>query len=214
MEQTLTIGDNKGLVIGSKVISYLLHPFVVPLYLIMALFGTGNIPLYVSAPMERYLYGLIFVSTLCIPAMAIIILRLFRIIPDYSLATRRERILPLFVVALCYGMCGWVLKDVQMVFLLRRCIFAAMGCVIFAFAVNLFWQVSLHMTAIGGVIGIVSILMYGGYVKLVWVLCVTILLAGLLGSARLYLGKHNLAQIAVGFFGGFMVAVLVLLFFD
>lgn len=213
MHDTTLPVESSAATYASKAISYILHPFLIPLYLIFAIFGSGLVPMYVSASMERYLFGLITVSTVFIPAMAIIILRLFRIIPDYSLTTRHDRILPLLIVAFSYGMCGWVLQDVQMAFLLRRCVFAAMGCVIFAFVLNLFWQVSLHMTAVGGAVGIISILVYGGYVKLVWVLCAAILLAGLLGSARLYLGKHDLLQVAAGFFGGFFISILILLFF-
>ena len=38
------------------------------------------------------------------------------------------------------------------------------------------------------------------------------LLAGLLGSARLWLGSHNLAQIAAGLAGGYTIALLLILF--
>lgn len=213
MQDSISRGDSSALVYASKGVSYLLHPFFVPVYMMLALFATGLVPLYVSSAMKHYLFGLIGISTVCIPAMSIIILRLFRIIPDYSLSTRHDRMLPLLLVALCYGMCGWILKDVQMVFILRRCIFAAMGCVAFAFVVNFFWQISLHMTAMGGALGVVFILLYGGYVNLIWVFCIGIVLAGLLGSARLYLGRHTIGQVAAGFFGAFFIAVLAMLLF-
>ena len=44
-------------------------------------------------------------------------------------------------------------------------------------------------------------------------LTVVILLSGARASARLYLGCHTPLQIAAGFFGGFAVTTLAVLFF-
>ena len=115
--------------------------------------------------------------------------------------------LPLLIVALCYGLCGWMLGSSPMLFLLRRMMFAAMACTLFALLVNLRWQVSLHMTAAGAATGMVAILLYAGYTNLVWVFCGAVLCSGVLGSARLCLGKHTPAKVDVGFAGGFLLAV-------
>jgi hypothetical protein len=195
----------------SKAISYILHPFLVPLYVMLALFSTGMVPIYVFADVRRWMFFMVAVNAVMVPAAAIIMMRLLGIIKDYSLSTRRDRILPLFVVALCYGLCGWVLGNVPMLFIMQRCMFAAMGCTLFALTVTFFWQISLHMTAVGGAVGIISLLLYAGFAPLVWPLCAAVVLSGLLGSARLYLDKHSPGQVAAGFFGGFSVAVLVLL---
>lgn len=34
----------------------------------------------------------------------------------------------MLIVALCYGLCGWMLGSSPMLFLLRRMMFAAMAC--------------------------------------------------------------------------------------
>ncbi len=188
-----------------------MHPFLVPLYVVSLLFATGAVPLYVPAQARRWMFAMIVVNTLFVPAAAIILMRITGVIRDYSLASRRDRILPLLVVALCYGLCGWILVDVPMLFIVQNCIFAATGCTVFALLVTLFWKISLHMTAAGGAAGIISLLLYAGYTPLVWLLCGVIILAGLLGSARLCLDKHTTGQVAAGFFGGFFVAVAVLL---
>ncbi len=196
----------------SRVLSYAMHPFLLPLYAVLLLFETRLIPVYVADGMKHYLLGLVVLNTLLIPAVAVGLMRLFRLIPDLSLSRRRDRIPVLFIVALCDGICGWLLKDVEGVFLLRKFVFAAMGCAIFAFGVNLHWQVSLHMTAAGGMVGVLMILLFGGFDLLSIPFCLTVLLSGALASARLYLGKHSPAQTAVGFFGGMVVSVAVMLF--
>lgn len=195
----------------SKAVSYLLHPFLVPLYAMLVLFATGAVPLYVSVEAKRWMLVMVTVNTILVPAAAVILMRISGVIGDYSLSTRRDRILPLFVTALCYGLCAWILTDIPMLFIVRMCMMAAAGCTLFALLVTLFWQISLHMTAIGGITGVISLLLYAGYVSLVWMLCGVIILSGLLGSARLYLGKHTPGQVAAGFFGGFITAVAILL---
>lgn len=194
----------------SRIISYLLHPFLMPVWLLVMLFGTGILPLYLPQTMKGYILTVVIVDTLLVPAIGIWLMKMFGLIDDYSLSTRHDRMLPMLVVALCYGVCGWMLGAAPMLFLLRRMMFAAMWCTVFAFVVNIRWQVSLHMTAIGAAVGMVFILLYAGY-NMVWIFCGVVLAAGLLASSRLYMGKHNPAQIAVGFGGGYVIATLVLL---
>jgi membrane-associated phospholipid phosphatase len=39
-----------------------------------------------------------------------------------------------------------------------------------------------------------------------------VLLSGILGTARLHLGAHQPSQVAVGYFGGFFVAMLAIMY--
>lgn len=196
----------------SKVVSYALHPFVIPVYGVLILLYSGITFSYTDLPAQRHILWILFINIMAIPAMAVILMRLFGMIKDYSLSTRHDRMLPLFIVALCYGLAAWIISDIPGVYILRRFLIAGMGCTIFAFVVNLFWQVSLHMTAMGGLVGALFVLLLAGYLKLLPVFCVMVVLAGVLGSARLYLGKHTSAQVAVGFFGGLAVSAVIILF--
>ena len=166
----------------SRGVSYLLHPFLMPVWLLLILFGTGILPIYLPVGIKRYILMVVTVDTLVVPALGILLMRVFGLLSDFSLSRRHERTLPMLIVAL-----------------------------FFALLVNLRWQVSLHMTAAGAATGMVAILLYAGYTNLVWVFCGAVLCSGVLGSARLCLGKHTPAQVAVGFAGGFLLAVAVLL---
>lgn len=197
---------------ASKVLSYLLHPFAVPVYGILILFYSGIMFSYAELPAQNRIFWVVLLNITAIPAAAVFLMRFFGVIRDLSLSTRHDRMLPLFIVAICYGMAAWVIRDVSGVYILRRFMVAGMGCTIFAFAINMFWQVSLHMTAMGGITGALAVLLVAGYVELLPVFCIVLLLAGALGSARLYLGKHTLTQVAVGFFGGLAVSAALILF--
>ena len=78
--------------------------------------------------------------------------------------------------------------------------------------INLKWKISAHMAGIGGLIGLV----YQIHVQdlsafdLFWVLCLIIILAGVLGSARLALNRHNTLQVMAGVVVGFLCVCLTM----
>ena len=57
--------------------------------------------------------------------------------------------------------------------------------------------------------GALFVMVMVGYGNLLWVFAGLTLLTGLLGTARLYLRKHSLAQVCVGFVGGFAISALL-----
>lgn len=64
----------------------------------------------------------------------------------------------------------------------------------------------------GAIVALLVVMNIVGVGNMLLPLSVAILGAGALASARLYLGCHNPVQIFAGFFGGFGVAMLAVLF--
>ena len=193
----------------SQAISLLLHPLTIPLWAgILMLFGNtlmATMPLSI----KWFFLAVLALNTLVAPALCIGLLRAFRLIPDLRLSEPRQRLIPILIVLLSYVSCLMMLSDVMMAFLIRRFLFAAMGCVVLTLIITPFWKISLHMTSIGGLL---ALLTASGLGQFPYTLVLFILLAGLLGSARLWLGSHNLAQIAAGLAGGYTIALLLILF--
>ena len=76
--------------------------------------------------------------------------------------------------------------------------------------VNLKWKLSEHMAGMGGIVGgLVSFSALFSY-NPVWWLCLFILVAGILGSARIILQHHTLGEVLAGFTVGFACSLLVL----
>ena len=194
----------------SQAISLLLHPLTIPLWAgILMLFGNtlmATMPLSI----KWFFLAVLALNTLVAPALCIGLLRAFRLIPDLRLS--EPRLIPILIVLLSYVSCLMMLSDVMMAFLIRRFLFAAMGCVVLTLIVTPFWKISLHMTSIGGLLALLTALNASGLGQFPYTLVLFILLAGLLGSARLWLGSHNLAQIAAGLAGGYTIALLLILF--
>ena len=195
-----------------RALSIALHPFMIPTYAILILLFGTTVVSHVPMALKGFFIAIAVANTILLPAVAIWILKLFGIIQSLSLQDQRDRIIPIGIVALCYFLCAMMLSDVAGAFLLRRFLFAAMACVLLAFVVNFFWKISLHMIGMGGLVAMLVLMNASGFGQLVWTTLLFLLLSGALGSARLYLGSHNLAQVTAGFCGGFAVATLAILF--
>ena len=81
--------------------------------------------------------------------------------------------------------------------------------------INLKWKISAHMAGIGGVVALVYQIHVQGLsaFNLMWLLCITVVIAGALGSARMALRRHNLLQVLAGAVTGFLCVSLTMRFF-
>ena len=197
----------------SRIVSYVLNPLVVPTIAVLILmFGDtvmGSVPLQ----FKWFFVGIVALNTLFIPGTFIGVMRSLKIVSDLELSERKERVMPMVVVIICYLLCGYMLLNVKVAFLLSKFVYSAIGCVALAFVVNFFWKISLHMVSAGGLVAMLLVMNVSGFGHLMWWLVAAVLLSGALGSARLYLGCHNLTQVLVGFLCGFIVVFAGMLFF-
>lgn len=193
-------------------LSILLHPTLIPFYAVALLLLSDTLLSFADSSTKLFFAGSVAVNTIAIPAFCILLLRIFGILKGFTLETPRERMLPLAVTVLCYAASAWMLRDMPTVFLVRKFFTAATACTLLCLVLTPFWKISLHMTAQGGMVALLLLLNIMGTEMLLLPFCCTILFAGLLGSARLWLGAHTPAQIFAGFAAGFVLTTLIVLF--
>jgi membrane-associated phospholipid phosphatase len=89
---------------------------------------------------------------------------------------------------------------------------AAMSIQVVCALINVWWKISTHTAAIGGVAG--ALFVFGELFGFnpVWWLCVVMILAGLLGSSRMILRQHSLLQVVAGFWVGVVCAFFGLIY--
>ena len=196
----------------SHAISWLLHPFFQPLYLMTLLLTCTAFAGY-PTKMKLYLVGVVILYTMLLPVLALGVLRRMGRLSDFRIDNRNERILPLLIGAACYMLCAMTLGKFATAVFLRKFMVAGTCCELMCLFVSLRWKISLHLTGMGALTALLAVLNFIGIGNMVLPLAVTILAAGCLSSARLYLGCHNGRQILAGYCGGFVVALLAVLFF-
>lgn len=195
----------------SQAISYAFHPFVIPAIAVALLLFGPTVMANLSEGMRAFILGVIALNTLILPAFSLALLKLFGVLPDLGLRNQKQRMLPMGIVAVCYMLCILSLQSLTAAFLINRFLIAALCCVVVAFVVNLYWKISLHMTAFGGLIGMMLVMNYAGLADFRTALIAFLLLGGALGSARLILGSHSPAQIGTGALTGIAITVATIL---
>ena len=181
----------------SRALSMALHPLVMPLYLVALLFTQTSFALF-PLKVKWYLGGAVVLYGTLIPILVIGVLRYFGKLSNLHIHNRRERTLLLGVGMVAYLICAFVV--------------AAACCELLCLVVSSAWKISLFMTSIGAAVALFVVMNTLGMTPLFPWLIGCVLAAGLLASARLYLGYHNPWQVLAGFLGGFVIMMIALLF--
>ena len=195
----------------ANTLSWVLHPFLLPVYLMALLLTMTTFALY-SANVKFYFMWVVALYAIIIPFLTLGILRSLGRISDFRVDDRRERLLPLLIGTVCYVHCALTFAKIPSAIFLRKFMVAAACCEAMCFVVSLRWKISLHLTGMGAIVALLVVMNVVGVGNMLIPLSVAILCAGALASARLYLGCHNPRQVAAGFFGGFVVSLLAVLF--
>lgn len=192
-------------------LSWGLHPFLLPIYM-MAMLLTMTTFAHYPSNVKFYLLWVVVLYAVIIPVLALGVLRSLGRISDYRVDDRRERMLPLLVGALCYILCAITIAKIPSAMFLRKFMVAAACCELLCLVVSLRWKISLHLTGMGAVVALLVVMNVVGVGNMMVPLMAAVLCAGALASARLYLGCHNGWQVLAGFCGGFAVSMLAVLF--
>lgn len=195
----------------ANTLSWVLHPFLQPVYLMTVLLTMTTFARY-PANVKFYFMWVVVLYAIVIPFLMLGILRSLGRISDFKVDNRRERLLPLLVGVVCYVLCAVTLARIPSAVFLRKFMVAAACCEAMCLVVSLWWKISLHLTGMGALVAMLVVMNIVGVGNMLVPLMAAILCAGALASARLYLGCHNGAQVLAGFCGGFAVALLAVLF--
>lgn len=215
----------------AQVISVIFHPLLILTYMLVLLllvnpylFGVNSI----GEKTSKVLILQIFLSTFFIPAFSVVILYFLGMIKSMEMEDRQERIGPYIITGILYL---WTFRN----FLDNSTIPTAyttfvLGATIglfVAFFINIFSKISAHAVGMGGLLGMVVITMllfsYGTFtinsslfgtwqLNMNIVLLISILISGLVGTARLIMEAHEPQDIYGGFLVGFATQFIALRF--
>lgn len=194
----------------SKLISLILHPVFMPLLALHLsliilpelMFTIGNLDL---------IYFFVFITTLVFPLIFIMILIKIGSVKSLEMKTHQERVLPLFNTVISMVLGYFFLKPFLAYSpLLLGEFLGAIIIIGFASIISNFWKISLHMLAIGGLLGVlISIHILYKPINPFIITC--LFLSGILAYARLNERAHNKTQIYIGFLAGFLIEMTVIL---
>ena len=200
----------KNIILISRVVSMMFTPFYLPLVGLAALFFfsyLNTFPLYYIL----MVMGIVWLFTVLLPTRLIHLYRRYHGWTPIQLGVRERRMVPYVISILCYFTCFYIMSLSRTPHTITSILIAALAVQMLCAMTNVWWKVSTHSAAIGGVAGgLLSFSLIFNF-NPVWWLCLVILLGGMVGTSRMILRQHTLPQVVVGFFVGMLCSAVTIL---
>lgn len=200
----------KWLQLFAKFISLVFHPLFIPVYVTLYLLFVHPY-LFAGFPdlLKLQRASSIFFNMTFIPGFAVFLMWQLKLIDSLQLKTPKERIIP-YASAIIFYFWGWYAMSRQpdnpeaFINFLQGAFFGVCG----AWIININSKISMHTTAMGGLIAFMLLFSFtddhasGGY------LSIAILIAGIVGSARFIASDHTKLEINQGYIIGALAQVM------
>ncbi len=188
-------------------ISVVFQPLLIPSLVFGLILFVAPQASSIPADFKERIFFLLVISTLLIPMVTIIGLRLSGALPSLHMASIRERAIPFSVTSIYYLLTVYFLRQkAEFDPILWQALATITVAIVILTLITFFWKMSAHMTGIGGLLATVIVLgaKFPTFEAL-YPLLLTLILTGAIGSSRLYLHAHRPIEIYGGFIFGFAV---------
>lgn len=195
---------------ASTLLSWILVPLLMPVYGVLLAFNLSILD-YMTFGTKLTFTLITAAINVAVPALLVILLKKIGLVQDLGLNGRKERFIPYLITIIAMGGTGFFMwsKHAPLWFVM----FFAGGAVagLINMLINFRWKISAHSAAIAGIVALLIRIMHDGAVHpaiMTW-LIVWVALSGLLGSARVWLGRHTAPQVLAGYVVGFLSVFLL-----
>jgi len=196
----------------SRLLSYILHPLLIPTLTISALMLRPELYTIVLPPaLKLWFLSLVIVFTLLIPSAAVLILLKLNAIYSVELAHRSERTIPLLIASASYMALVYFIKQVNIPPVFLYVLYSATVALLAGLLINMVYKISLHTLGWSAVATtLLSISLHMG-IPLPGLISIAVILSGLAGYARLKENAHNQTQVYLGYIAGASIVMIITL---
>lgn len=192
-------------------LSYLLHPVFALCYITAFFLFTENYFSFFMSPAKKiFLLSAVFIFSVALPLLNVAILKRLGYLRSVQMDNTSERFMPYISSLVLHAGLLYILHDLEIPFFFKFIIIASIAVLATLFVCNFFVRLSAHAAGWGGTLGILAFYEYISFAPMLWPLCLSIVLGGLVCFARLYLQAHSPKQVYTGFIAGFSGSVLCL----
>ena len=210
MENTTTkkIGD-----ITARTLTMVFNPFLMPIYGLLIIMNSPTIFNYLSKDIKKLLLFIVFINNGVLPFMFLSYMKIRNFISDWLIFNRGERMVPMFTSAIFYGLTVYITYKFNIPAFVKTYFVAALVMAVLLGIVSFWMKASVHAAGMGSIVALIIVMIIKTQVPLIGYLISSIVLTGLVMSARLWLNAHSVKEIWVGLVLGFLGTGLVLYFF-
>jgi len=190
----------------AKIVSYLFHPIFLPFYCLLLLFYlqpyfTFQLVLNARILLMFFVFG----TTIVFPLLITFLMLRQGYIQSIYMDTRQERKYPYLITAVFYILTFNMFRQLHLPDIYLIYMMGASILLILIVIINFWWKISTHMVGIGGLFGFFTGFTFYLSLQIIPLILIVVLLAGLIGYARLKLNSHKPAEVYTGFLMGTVV---------
>ena len=197
--------NNKTIILIARVMSMLFTPFYLPLLGLAVLFFLSYLSLMPTG-YKIFVLCMVYLFTILLPTMLIHFYRRYQGWSPIELGVKERRMVPYTISILCYFVCLYLMETFHIPHFMGSILMAALFLQVLCAIINVWWKISTHTAAIGGVAG--ALIAFSGiflFNPTLW-FCLVMLVAGMVGTSRMILRQHTLSQVLGGFGIGLLTA--------
>jgi hypothetical protein len=198
----------------AKVISYVFHPLFIPTYVYF--FLTQAFPYEFSGLLRNaavFRTVIVLINTAFFPAVAIFLLWRLKFIESIFLRSQKERIAPYMIVMVFYWWVWYLSKNfTDQPFELRVFFLGIFLTTPVALVLNNFFKISMHAIGVGSLLAFMMILSFVKSADLSAAVAISLIITGLVCTARFIVSDHTNKDIYTGLILG-IVCQLVAAYF-
>ena len=202
----------KNIILTARVISMIFTPFYLPFVGLIALFLFSYLNAY-HLKFKIEVLAMVYIFTILMPTILIHFYRKYQGWNLIELGIKERRMVPYIISIVCYFTCYYIMGAMKIPHFMGGILVAALMIQIICAIINVWWKISTHSAAIGGVTGAIVAFSLIFSFNPVWWLCLVLILAGMVGTARMILRQHSLSQVVAGFFVGLICSFYIILRF-
>ena len=155
--------------------------------------------------------GMTYVFTVILPSILFHLYRRYQGWSIMHLFSQEGRMIPYVISIACYFSCFYLMNYLHVPHIISSIIVAALFIQIICAIVNVWFKISTHTAAIGGISGALLAFSHIFSFNPLWWFSVLMVIAGMLGTARMVLRVHSLHQVVYGYLVGLVTAFAVVI---
>ena len=211
-EPSSLLTPHSSLIKLSHLLSWVFVPLLMPVYAAMLAFSQTVLS-FTGLGVRAVFLAIIFGINVVIPSVLVLMLKRAGIVHDVGLNEQKERLIPYLICIVCLiGTAAFLyFKSAPAWFVLFYLGGALAGVV--EVVINRWWKISVHAAGIAGIVALLLHLVLFDFTMrsaFGWLIA-SIAVAGLLGSARILLGRHTMLQVLAGYAVGFLAVYMVMM---
>ena len=198
----------------ARIISIIFHPLLIPTYIITVLINL-NVFFALLIPEEAKwrIIALVFITSAAFPVLLLYSMHRFGLIQNLMMDKKEDRLYPYIATSIFFFTTYYLIWQINISPVYYYCLLGASILALVTLVINFFWKISAHTISMGAVMGAFVGLHTALQLNLLWLIALSVIIGGMVGYARLRVGKHSQAQIYSGYIIGFLGMYLLILYY-